>query len=75
MNKLTIELSEDQMCRLKAYTKTDNYSINDPNYRTCEEIAAYLISLIVEVSNLPFIDDKKAMAVYNKELKKLKGKI
>lgn len=74
MKKITIELTEDQMCRLKSYTKADNYFMGEPDYRTCEEMASFLVSLMTEPNQLPFSDDKKTMVVYNKEYKKLKTK-
>lgn len=74
MEEITIELTTDQMCRLKAYTKADNYDMGEPGYRTCEEMARYLVSLMTEPNQTPFVDDKKTMAIYNREYKRLKTK-
>ncbi len=74
MKEITIELTEDQYFRLLAYTKADNYSMDDPDYRTCEEMAGYLVSLMTEPNQTPFVDDKKSMAVYKREYKRLKTK-
>ncbi len=71
MKKITIELTIDQMCRLKAYTKADNNYMGDPGYRTCEEMASFLVALMTEPNQTPFVDDKKSMAVYNREFKRL----
>ena len=69
MKTIIIEFKTDQMFRLKAYTKADNNSMGDPDYRTCQEMASFLVSLMTEPSKTPFVDDKKsmAMAIYNKE--------
>jgi len=74
MKKITLELSKDEMCRLMAYTKADNYSLGEPDYRTSEEMASFLVSLMTEPNQTPFVYDKKAMAVYNREYKRLKTK-
>ena len=71
MKEIVIELTEDELCRLMAYTKADNYDMGEPGYRTCEEMAGYLVSLMTEPNLTPFVDDKKTMAVYNKEYKRL----
>ena len=67
MKTLKIELTEDEMSRLIAYTKADNHSMGNPNYRTCEEMASFLVALMTERNNTPFLDDKEVMEVYNKE--------
>jgi len=74
MNKITIELSTEQMFRLKAYTKADNHYLGDPIYRTCEEMAAFLVALMTEPNQSPFLDDKESMAVYDREYKRLTRK-
>lgn len=74
MKTLKINLTDDELFKLMAYTKADNYSMNDPDYRNCEEVAAYLITLMTEPNLTPFTNDKKAMAVYHKEYRRLKSK-
>ena len=75
MKKIEIELTEVEFLRLLAYTKADNYSMGDPEYRTHEEIAAYLVALMTERGNTPFIvNDDDALKVYDRELRKLKRK-
>ena len=74
MKKITIELNEDEFFRLLACTKAESYSMGEPNYRTCEEMASFLVSLMTEPYQTPFVYDKKSMAVYNREYKRLKTK-
>ncbi len=74
MKEITIELTENELFPLKAYTKADNYSLGEPDYQTCEEMAGYLVSLMTEPNQTPFVDDKKSMAVYKREYKRLKTK-
>ena len=74
MEKITIELTKDEMCRLMAYTKADNYYLGEPDYRTYEEMASFLVALMTEPNQTPFVDDNKSMAVYNREFKRLKTK-
>lgn len=75
MYKITIELTTDQMCKLKAYIKAENYNLGEPAYRTFEEMAAFLVVQKTESNQTPFVDDKNSMAVYNREYKRLKSKI
>jgi len=74
MKTIKIELPEDELFRLMAYTKADNYSMDDLNYRTLEEMAGYLVSLMTQPDLTPFTDDKRIMGVYNKEYNRLKSK-
>jgi len=67
MKKIEINLTENEMGRLIAYTKADNYTMGDPNYRTCEEMASFLVNLMTERNNTSFISDKEAIAIYDKE--------
>ena len=74
MKTIKIELPEDELFRLMAYTKADNYSMDDLNYRTLEEMAGYLVSLMTQPDLTPFTDDKRIMGVHNKEYNRLKSK-
>ena len=71
MNKITIELTTDQMCRLKAYTKAFTCFVGEHDYQTCEKMAALIVSLTTEHNDKPFMSDKESMEIYNREYKRL----
>ena len=70
MKTIKIKLSDEAYCRLIAFTEADNYRIGKSNYRTCKESAEYLVSKMTQPTKVPFYNNKKAMSLYYKKLKK-----
>jgi hypothetical protein len=80
MARLTIEISEDLLIRLKAYAKAENFEtakhnkLFNRNYstdRTYKDIAEVILRCETENGAVHFTDDDEVMDIFKQEIARL----